>query len=234
MADKYPSISPYAYCAWNPLKLVDPEGEEINPVFDVNGNYLGCTKEGYSGEIIISSQNNINYCKAVNEVKELDELSAEALLDCSAQSFDYLCKNKRISTDAQQKIFTHVASNLETTIVENEIFSMSSIGGEILYYENKKGLNANFASDINNSRIYGGYHYDLYEMTVENIQCTIVYHEWYGHIIMKWGKKGDSLNKSEGGDHYLCYEAVINSPLFPYTTSRYQEFNRKSYDALSK
>ena len=29
MADKYPSISPYAYCAWNPLKLVDPEGEEI-------------------------------------------------------------------------------------------------------------------------------------------------------------------------------------------------------------
>ena len=30
MADKYPSISPYAYCAWNPLKLVDPDGEEIN------------------------------------------------------------------------------------------------------------------------------------------------------------------------------------------------------------
>ncbi len=29
MADKYPSLSPYAYCAWNPVKLVDPEGEEI-------------------------------------------------------------------------------------------------------------------------------------------------------------------------------------------------------------
>ncbi len=28
MADKYPSISPYAYCNWNPVKLVDPEGEE--------------------------------------------------------------------------------------------------------------------------------------------------------------------------------------------------------------
>lgn len=24
MADKYPSISPHAYCAWNPVKLVDP------------------------------------------------------------------------------------------------------------------------------------------------------------------------------------------------------------------
>ena len=29
MADKYPSISPYAYCAWNPVKLVDPDGREI-------------------------------------------------------------------------------------------------------------------------------------------------------------------------------------------------------------
>ena len=27
MADKYPSISPYAYCAWNPIKLVDQSGE---------------------------------------------------------------------------------------------------------------------------------------------------------------------------------------------------------------
>ena len=30
MADKYPNISPYAYCAWNPVKLVDPDGMEID------------------------------------------------------------------------------------------------------------------------------------------------------------------------------------------------------------
>ena len=29
MADKYPSISTYAYCSWNPIKLVDPNGEDI-------------------------------------------------------------------------------------------------------------------------------------------------------------------------------------------------------------
>jgi len=28
MSDKYPSMSPYVYCANNPVKLVDPNGEE--------------------------------------------------------------------------------------------------------------------------------------------------------------------------------------------------------------
>ncbi len=28
-ADKYPSISPYAYCAWNPVRLTDPSGDTI-------------------------------------------------------------------------------------------------------------------------------------------------------------------------------------------------------------
>ena len=37
MADKYPSISPYNYCAWNPMKLVDPDGREIWIIGD-NGN----------------------------------------------------------------------------------------------------------------------------------------------------------------------------------------------------
>ena len=40
MADKYPGISPYAYCAWNPQKLVDPDGREIDlsALYDNNGN----------------------------------------------------------------------------------------------------------------------------------------------------------------------------------------------------
>ena len=29
MADKYPNLSPYNYCAWNPMKLVDPDGDSI-------------------------------------------------------------------------------------------------------------------------------------------------------------------------------------------------------------
>ena len=37
MADKYPSMSPYVYCANNPVKLVDPNGEEIDDDIVVYG-----------------------------------------------------------------------------------------------------------------------------------------------------------------------------------------------------
>lgn len=29
LADKYPNLSPYAYCAWNPVVLFDPDGRKI-------------------------------------------------------------------------------------------------------------------------------------------------------------------------------------------------------------
>ena len=38
-ADKYPFISPYAYCAWNPIKLKDPTGDTLD-VVNRNGQYL--------------------------------------------------------------------------------------------------------------------------------------------------------------------------------------------------
>ena len=36
LADKYPGISPYAYCAWNPMRYVDPDGRDIYRYFPIS------------------------------------------------------------------------------------------------------------------------------------------------------------------------------------------------------
>ena len=41
MSAKYPSLSPYVYCADNPVRCVDPNGEEIGDYYDLNGKWLG-------------------------------------------------------------------------------------------------------------------------------------------------------------------------------------------------
>ena len=39
--DKYPYISPYAYCNWNPIKYVDPDGKWIETAWDVANVIMG-------------------------------------------------------------------------------------------------------------------------------------------------------------------------------------------------
>ena len=75
MSDKYPSLSPYSYCADNPVKLVDPNGEEIvlETIYkkDANGND---TKEieryniRITGKIVDMSGTGVNTAKARDEI----------------------------------------------------------------------------------------------------------------------------------------------------------------------
>ena len=97
MADKYPSTSPYAYCVWNPVKLVDPDGRDVEIVKDdkrktiiVRANFYYNSKEmgGQSTTFIAGF-------KAVlsawgNDMKEA--LKDESLgVQGYSFSFEYLC-----------------------------------------------------------------------------------------------------------------------------------------------
>ena len=57
-ASKYPSISPYAYCAWNPIKLIDPTGDTCK--------YASKAAENYILQLLDSE--NDNYSKEFSDV----------------------------------------------------------------------------------------------------------------------------------------------------------------------
>ena len=40
LADKYPGISPYAYCNWNPVKNIDLDGRDVQKQLKKSSNFF--------------------------------------------------------------------------------------------------------------------------------------------------------------------------------------------------
>ncbi|MBO2526110.1 MAG: hypothetical protein CW341_10530 [Bacteroidetes bacterium] len=77
MSEKYPSLSSYSYCANNPIKLVDPNGEEVNPIFSTSGELLGTDSKGWKGTAIVMEKrdfkNGMKHEDAMKKRTELDK-----------------------------------------------------------------------------------------------------------------------------------------------------------------
>jgi RHS repeat-associated protein len=54
---KYPSMSPYVYCANNPVVLVDPDGRLFGDFFNINGKHLGRDNDPNNQLIYIVTDN---------------------------------------------------------------------------------------------------------------------------------------------------------------------------------
>ena len=46
LSDKYPNISPYAYCMWNPVKLIDPDGRDTIKINLNEGSFKQTRADG--------------------------------------------------------------------------------------------------------------------------------------------------------------------------------------------
>ena len=150
LADKYPSLSPYAYCAWNPVRLVDPDGEEIwLPEIKENGDisYVaekGDTKETFAQQYNVSKEatdaifENAGIDKVSKGTRIPGSIIAKSVTNNTGRRYnDVLKLNWRGSTDKQKVYYTMFAllcSNQrsgESIVDMNQFFSnMSSSTGD--------------------------------------------------------------------------------------------------------
>ena len=97
MSDKYPSISPYAYCAWNPVKLVDPDGEKIKNAYQEYNNvteriasledqYAKCDTRNERRSI----QREIKYLKRQHSYYKLAQGAIDAFKEANPEEFQLL------------------------------------------------------------------------------------------------------------------------------------------------
>ena len=72
MADKYPSISPYAYWTWNPVKLVDINGEEVGDYYTISRQYLGWDGKKDGNVYFVNDKESIRKFSKVKKVSSDD------------------------------------------------------------------------------------------------------------------------------------------------------------------
>ena len=235
MADKYPSISPYAYCVWNPVKLVDPDGREINPVYTREGDYLGETKEGFTGDPLIMNKSDYEMMMDFSGKNDISELSVDDVKERGGTTFDDAAKRGAINGDAQEKIVKNIISQYkDSQILElyNVAFNGSDVANKVKYDADNNALKSKYNFGTNSTTIYFRHNNWKYEFTVENIIASVVYHEWLGHDKMGWGNGMALVNASDGGTHHACFLSVMVSPIWQKTTPRYKEFNENMFRHL--
>ena len=154
-------------------------------------------------------------------------MSADELL-ASEGAYTYDKVRSSLTGGAKSDIWTHIVSQLEGQPIYDLTFTMSDLQGGKIHFDGSH--TANWISDwipgSGKGKISGSDKHK-YETTVENIQSSVIVHEWYSHI------KKD--NRTDMKSHRLAYKNVINyKALWDKTTDAYKGFNLKKLDELSE
>ncbi|MDE6199869.1 MAG: RHS repeat-associated core domain-containing protein, partial [Muribaculaceae bacterium] len=213
----YPQLSPYLYCAANPINYSDPTG--LAAIYNSSGEHIGNTKEGFTGQIYIyDGSEKIDFSKYYEyQLSELD-LNIRRLDDVATL----------LSTNAKLAIWNHIIAHFVGTYIWGERFGLDRINcGQIRYHYSPIGKNNQttmWGTIFNDKKgniisppiiVWSNDFFSEYEGTIENIASTILVHEWYSHGIMHIGEE----------NHEKAYENVLKYRSFwENTTIKYRYF----------
>ncbi|GAB6013520.1 RHS repeat-associated core domain-containing protein, partial [Viscerimonas tarda] len=118
LAEKYYSISPYAYCANNPLKYVDPDGREV--YYAQDGTRLGQLGDNEDIRVLNANLSNKD---AMAHIASGSEDAISAMMDGSVAFADYFTNVSDVTNGAALVLYAGNCYDAATTQMENEGYS---------------------------------------------------------------------------------------------------------------
>ena len=220
MADKYPSISPYAYCMWNPIKVVDPNGmdtafagqkerelylEYRDLVFSDDEKYGQIQKE-----LIQMEQASEVFCIRMGENITSTADGGNFKYNNATKQFDVNIRDGGDITDIQ--ILSHELKHVDqylnrklTLLVSpsgHTTFSNYSIDDELEAYY-RQGM---FGNTWTNEEVFSQYrkmglvwhgHNSNYKPSDFEIQTNLLFQENYGHPRRLYHGWEDDINNTQ-------------------------------------
>ncbi|MEE0997833.1 MAG: RHS repeat-associated core domain-containing protein [Paludibacteraceae bacterium] len=90
--EKYVGMSPYNYCAGNPVKLVDPDGRR--PVYNEEGILIGVTEDsGLQGDAVFMDEKNYSPKMTIEEISQKDQGKKYLIDDNAISNYENSFKN---------------------------------------------------------------------------------------------------------------------------------------------
>ena len=221
LADKYPNVTPYLYCNGNPIMLVDPNGRAA--YYTNMGAYLGTDKDGFTGNVYISTAEDFEYLKDMSNVSAGISTMPLQIADLSSEAYS------NIYTD----ILTRSGFDIARTLLNGKI---SVINGTDLYNNpecNRQSTLANATTTISSKdgkvvnvsyRITANQNNALFKRTcgtIEGIISVLGVHEFIGHIMKGYG--------DASGTHCIIYALQMIDASWEKLPLEYQNTIRKNF-----
>ena len=138
MSDKYPSISPYAYCAWNPVKLVDPDGMAVRAADKQSQmNIMHSLSKAEARYVRFDKNGNIDL-KRLNKCKS-NSINFNALRTLARSKTEYIFSSETRHKDKNNDIdlsepynpiatrgVTLIPGNIEDPSPDNNVYVITS------------------------------------------------------------------------------------------------------------
>ena len=155
-ADKYPQISPYAYCGWNPIKFVDPDGRYFDDTNEETAQKIEA--ELFTKKIYAALGNNNQMRELYSTWKDIQDMRNDGKNEYRFE----LDKNKPGTTSKEEdghQIIT-MYSNLETldeTVAHEVRHGGQTARGEISYDNNNQKQNYDVEKEVDAYRAQWGW-----------------------------------------------------------------------------